>query len=272
MKKLNIFKTFDVFFRLILEFLFVFVWCRYYISNLLLSILLTVVFTAIIELLYIFILNKKNKNKSIKQQELSDMISYTNTFIYTEKTYSLNFFLELAKTKHCATKKSDYIIIDHITTKVVLFPFFMYKDFTADDLIYVYNKTKSSNPSKIIVCTNNIDSSVFKIIDKLPIKIFVLDYEQTYIKLLKEYNFYPKKTELASTPKQSFKQLISYALNKKRTKGYFFTSVLLLIYSFFIPYKLYYVIMSSILLLLSYFSFSNKKYNTPSSSSLLEIS
>ena len=272
MKKLNIFKTFDTFFRILLEFLFAFVWCRYYISSLLSSILASIFVTVIFEVLYIVILNKKTKNKSIKQQELNDIQAYTNTFVYGEQTNTANFFLELAKTKHTATKKSNFIIIDHTTSKVILYPYFMYKDFTADDLIYVYNKTKSINASKIIICTNTIESSTNKIIDKLPTKIFVLDHQQTYIQLLKEYNFYPQKTHLNSTTKQSFKQLVSYALNKKRTKGYFFTSVLLLFYSFFVPYKLYYVIMSSILLLLSYFSFSNTKFNNNLPHNVLEIS
>lgn len=272
MKILNILKTFKVFFRLILIFLFVFVWCRYYIYNLWLSLLVSAIITFIIEFVFNIILNKKNKNKNIKQSELNDILSYTNSFIYNEKTKTTDFFLNLVKTKYLATKHNDLIIIDHISTKVILHPNFMYRDFTADDLIDTYNKAKKFNPTKIIICTNNIDNSTQKIINQLPIKTIVLDYQQTYLQLLKPYNVFPEKTELTPTPKQTLKQLVYYALNKKRTKGYFFTSVLLLLCSFTVPYKLYYVIMSSILLLLSYFSFVNLKFNKQSLTDILEIS
>lgn len=271
MKKINLFKTFDVFFRLTLLFLFVFVWCRYYINNFWLATLVTLIITVVIEVLYNIILNKKNKNQKNSLIKIAEIEKYINTFVYGEQSYTLNFFLKLACSRHNASKKSDYIIIEHPDSKIILYPKFMYREFNADDLIYIHNKVKPIKPSKIIICTNTIDSSALKICSKLNINIVILDYMETFKKLLEPYNLFPTQTELKTSSKQTIKQLIAYALNKKRTKSYFLTSVLLLFCSFLVPYKLYYVIMSSILLVLSFISFSNVRFNKNTPIKLLDI-
>lgn len=272
MKKFSIFKTFDVFFRVFIIFLICFVWCRYFVSNLFLSLFLTIILTTLIEVAYRFFMKAKNKKNNFKTEQAEQIEEYINSFVFLENSYAVNFFYNLSKINHSATKKSNYIIIQNEHSKIILFPYFLYRDLNVDDLISIYNKAKKEIPTRIIICTNKIENNAIKLSHKLQIETFILDGIQTYEKLIKKYNYFPIKTKLKSLPKITFKDLCSYALNKKRTKGYLITSILLLFSSFIVPYKIYYVVMSSLLLIFSLISFTNPKYNKIDTVELLDVS
>ena len=174
--------------------------------------------------------------------------------------FCIDFFYNLTKQKHNAIKKNKYILIQHPTKNIILYPYFIYRNFCADDLIDIYNKVKKLSVNRLIICTNNIENEVIKLANKLCLEIFVLDGKDTYFELLKKYNYYPPELKFIEN-KNKFKDLLSYALNKKRTKGYFISSILLLFSSFLVPYKLYYVIISTILLTLAFVSYINPKFN-----------
>ncbi len=271
MKRFNFFKTFDAFFRILIIFLACFVWCRYFIDNLWLSLIATIFLTLTIDLTINFVKNKRQKKKNIYKEEDEKIQQYINTFIFSEDNFSVNFFYELAKIKHQAQKKNKYIEIVNTNKKIILFPYFIYRDFNTDDLVLVYNKTKKEMPSRLIICTNTIDNNAIKLAQKLPLDVYILDGNQVYEKLLKKYNYFPYLTKLKSETKIGFKEILSYALNKKRTKGYFIASVILLLSSFFVPYKIYYVVMATLLLILSLVSFSNPKYNKIENIELLDL-
>lgn len=270
MKHFNIFKTFDVFFRIVVIFLICFVWCRYFINNLWISLIITAILTLSIDFLIKFVLNKKNKKQKAKIDEQETIQNYINSFIFSDDSFCVNFFSELAKQKHNVIKKSKFIQIEHTCNRVILYPYFVYRDFNVDDLICILNKVKSLYPAKIVICTNKIDPLALKLSSKLPIKTIILDAIDTYNSLLVKYNYYPPLTKLSDTSKPTMKYFLSYALNKKRTKGYFIASLFLLFSSFLVPYKIYYVIMSSILLMLSFISYINPKFNKKENIELLE--
>ncbi len=270
MKNFSIFKTFDMFFRIVVIFLICFVWCRYFIDSLWLSLILTVILTLSIDFFIKFLFNRKTrKNKAILDEQ-EKIQNYINSFIFSDDSFSVNFFCDLAKKKYNVIKKTKFIQIEHTCNHVILYPYFMYREFNADDLITVFNKVKSLHPKKIVICTNKIDSLATKLSAKLPIKTILLDYIDTYNQLLVKYDCFPPMTKLNEQQKPNMKYLLGYALNKKRTKGYFIASLFLLFSSFIVPYKIYYVIMSSILLTLSFISYINPKFNKKENVELLE--
>ena len=121
MKRFNFFKTFDAFFRILIIFLACFVWCRYFIDNLWISLVATIFLTIIIDLTIKFIKNKRQKKKNTYKEEDEKIQQYINTFIFSEDNFSVNFFYELAKIKHQAQKKNKYIEIVNTNKKIILF-------------------------------------------------------------------------------------------------------------------------------------------------------
>ena len=196
------------------------------------------------------------------QKERQKIDGYIKTFIFNDDLYSVNFFYKLASKRHNASKTRRFVTITHPDSKIILFPFFLYRAFDADDLIFIYNNMKSQNFNKLIICTNKITPDAVKLCKKINNNIILLDGEQTYLKLLLEYNYFPEITQnFDEVEKLSYKDLLAYIFNKKRTKGYFFSSLILLVSSFIVSYNIFYVVMSSLLLILALISFINPKFN-----------
>lgn len=262
MKKFIVFEIVSIFFRLLLIFLISFIWLRYITRDFKLSVAVSIFLTLAIDFTIKFFGDKKKRKGIARQKEKLEIESYINSFIFNDDAYSVNFFHQLASKRHSAIKNRRFVTITHPDSKIILFPFFLYRPFDADDLIFVYNNLKSQNFSKLIICTNKINSDVFKLCKKINSNIILLDGEQTYIKLLLEYNCYPDKClQTEDLNKFTWNDLLTYALNKKRTKGYFFSSLILLFSSFLVSYNIYYVVMSSLLLILALISFTNPRFN-----------
>ena len=271
MKRLFIFKTLDSFFRLFLIFLIVFVWIRYFINSFWLSFLLSIAITFTLDILYLLIKNKKQNKLNIKNEEQDKIECYINTFIYSAKKYNVDFFYKLCKTKYTVIKKTNYVVISHPQTNIILYPLFLYRELNVDDVINCYNLAKHEKPKRIVICTNKVSHDLQKLVSKLNIEVVILDKQQTYFSLLKKFNFYPKITKIENSQKITFHQFLISALDKKRAKTYFISALFLLFSSFFVAYKIYYLIFSTILLILCFLCLLSHKFNKPIDKKILDI-
>ncbi len=265
-----VFKTLDAFFRLFIIFLVCFVWIRYFVDSFWISLAITLLISLSIDILYTFFKNKKNNKLNIKKEEENKIEGYINTFIYSDKKYCVDFFYELCKKKYNCIKKSNFIVIEHTNSTIVLYPMFLFRDFSIDDLIETVNKTKAHKPNRIVICTNKIALNLDKFSKTFPMEIVILDGQQTYFSLLKKYQFYPKITKFNNEQKINFKQFITIATDKKRAKSYFISALFLLFSSFFVSYKIYYLVFSTILLIMCFICLRPNKTKPQTSSNILE--
>lgn len=261
MKKLKIYSVFDTFFRLLVIFLIVYVWVYYLLRTIWLSVVVTSILTLMIDFAFRFIKHKKNKKQSIHFNLKQKKENCINSLIFDDNKSVLAFFLSLAKSKHTAQQKSDYIIVSHPDKKIILFPKFIYRDFDLDDFIEIDNKLKKENANRIVICTKSISPNVYAYAKYKTENYVLLNGEQTFDLLFEKYQIFPQIKQIKIQEKTSINDILRIALNKKRTKGYFLSSVLLLFSCFIVPYKLYYCIMSSLLLILSFVSFYNPTFN-----------
>ena len=266
-----LFKAFNMIFRISLIFLICLIWFRYFIDNFWLSFVYTILTTIIIEIgLHFFLRGRKEKElMKAKDEARAEQIATTFAFNHEE---SLNFFYALAKSRHKSTKRSKYVLIEHAQTdenenkkifKTVLFPAFSLSNFMPQDLVEILSKLKKVEFSKLVICAKDVSREAITLSKQIEnIDIIILDKKDCYNKLLKPYNMFPENlTTLKTSTKMKIKELVAFSLNKKRSRGYFFASIVLLISSFIFRMNLYYVIMSTILLLLSLISFILPKYN-----------
>ncbi len=270
MKKLFIFKTLDAFFRLFIIFLIVFVWIRYFVDSFWISLFISILTTFAIDIVFAYLKNKKQNKLNIKKQEQENIDEYINTFIYCDKKYCIDFFYKLCSKNYSTIKKSKYLIISHPETNIILYPIFLYRQLCVDDVIECYNTVKKEKPKRIIICTNSYENNVSKFTSTLGIETLLLDKQQTYISLLKKYEMYPKITKINNANKMTFKQIILLALDKKRAKSYFISALFLLFSSFFVYYKIYYLIFSTLLLIMCFLCLVSFKFNKPISQQILD--
>ena len=87
-------------FRLVLIYFLVFVWVRYYSQNINFAIWITALITFFIEVLIRLFSGKKQKNMSLKQEDINKMEAITNTLIFNQATYTNTYFYNMVKTKY----------------------------------------------------------------------------------------------------------------------------------------------------------------------------
>lgn len=271
-KNINVFALIGVLSRLFLEFLIVLVWLRYFVKDFTIAIVSTMLVVVLFECV-LFLINKKRRTKNGNKKETQKKIDdIAMTFLFSDDSQNLNFFQKLASKKHKATKKSKYVVVENPNKKVVLVPFFTYQNFSCDNLLFCINTTKKENPQKLVITTNGVDQDVFALAKHFEdFEIVVLDKTDTFFKLLKFYDCYPEiNTKLSQKTKPSRQDILAHAFNRKRSKGYFFASCILLISSFVVRKNLYYIISSSLLLILALVSHFNPRFNKFSPNNVLD--
>ena len=254
MHKLRFIVQFSI--RFFMFFLLSFIWLRFLIK----PIILTIVISTLTALFFEFSLNiiylKKNNNKKLKLKEKEDAenmflsLSITNKFV--------DFFNKLASTRHNTEKKLNYIVVKHKDYNVILYPFIFFKTLEPDDINKIILDLKNENYKKLVICCNESSKNTDKHIKNFEFEIVILDKYETYLSLYKFYNYFPEIT-LSYKPikKEGFKDLLALSFNRSRTKGYLFSAIVLLFSSFFIKFNLYYSIFSSLLIIFAFISLFN---------------
>lgn len=272
MKKFNF--ILQEFLKILLLFLISFVWTRYFLKKLWLTILVSsiiVVFSYGI----MTITNKKKKTKTkLKQKEMENAENSFLSLACQGKTKSIDFFANLANKKHQNIKKNkSYVVIYHEkeNVKTVLCFDSSFDGLNITKFMEIYTKIKQENATKIVICCKEVsDKNLQTFLSNFDEKILILNQYDTYEKLYKYYDFYPKITNTYKSDKKLlFKDCLSYSFNKKRTKSYLFSALILIFCSLFVRASLYYCIVSSVLIICAIISQFNKLYNQKITSEIL---
>lgn len=270
--KINIFTIISVLARAFLEFLVAFVWIRYFVKDFATALISSLLFVILVEVCLVFIRKNKQKKNGSKKELQKKIDDITLTFLFSDDNENLKFFHKLACLKHKATKKSKYIVVENPNKKIVLIPFYTYKNFSCDNLLYCINTTKKENPAKVVITTGGVDQDVYKLAKHFQdFEIIILDKTDTFNKLLKFYDCFPEiNTKLENETKPTKQEILSMSLNRKRSKGYFLASFVLLLSSFIVRKNIYYLIFSSLLLVLALVSYFNPRFNKVAPNNILD--
>ncbi|MBE7082814.1 MAG: hypothetical protein E7378_04005 [Clostridiales bacterium] len=202
----------------------------------------------------------------------------TNTFIFMPQDQILEFFCNLANTKHKAKIIDNFVVIGE-KSFTILSPHFNNDGLNCDKLIETYNQISKmfaqniefNNIKKIIICTNKNKENVDFVVDNFCLSTIILDAKQTYLQLLKAYEFYPKITvQEKPKAKNTFKKLLAIAFDKKRTKSYVLSALFMFFASFFVFYKIYYLIVATLLLSFAILCQTNLPFNKVEKEKLIE--
>ena len=238
-----------------------FLWLNYFLDSIFLTIFVAVAISVFFEISTL-LFSQKSKNKlnlkSTEKEEAENMF-----FSLIKEENCIDFFLNLAKTRHKdCDKKKDYVIIHHNDKNALLYPFVKFDTLSLDDVILIINKTKKEKPEKIVILCNEYDKDLLKFVKNFDIEILILNKYETYGMLYKEYDYFPKITiKFKKEGKLAAKDLLTSAFDKSKSKSYIFSAIILLVLSFFVKMSIYYLIFTSILLLFAIFSLFNTKFN-----------
>lgn len=261
MRKLNL--IFQEILKFVLIFLLIFVWLRYFLRNLWLSILVTTIVSGMTYGILFFLGKRKHDKLGLKMKEKEEAQNMFFSLACADKP--MDFFASLATKKHDnIVKHKEYIVIKHPeNVSIVLFADFSFQGLKIGRFMEIYKHVKKEKASKIVICCKFVaDKEIFSFVQNFQEKFLFLDEFATYQQLYKYYGCFPEITHKCQAEnKMTFKDFVAYSFNKKRTKGYLFSALVLIFSGLFVRATIYYCIIASILVVFALISQFNPLYN-----------
>lgn len=236
---------------------------RYLIRRLWLATVISTLLTVAIYLVLFFITRRKKVQFGMKIKEKEDAENIFLSLAF--ESNPMDFFYKLAtKRHHDVTKHKNHLTIkyEHEGVKTVLWFDNSFEGLNVPRLCEIYSKIKKENATKLVICCyENSDKNLPSFLRTFKEKIVILDRYQTYEKLYKLYDCFPEITKTYPKEKSmAFKDLMRYSFNKKRTKSYLFSAIILILSGLFVRVSIYYCLIASLLIvfaLISQFNTSN---------------
>ena len=257
---MKVFKTsyiFDFVLGTSVLFFIIFVWTRYFLHDFWLTIIISAGLTFLTASVYQIVTAKKNKRKSISKQELNNAESISTGFLLSPKQEILKHFFDKLNAKYNTKIKSDFLLVND----KVLKPIYNTQIITDKEVVECYLKTKDLNVKKIIITCKKADESCYAVQKLITDKeIIILNEYEAYENIFKPLQFEIPNFKIIKT-KKNLSYYLNFALNKSKSKNYFFVSIFLLFASFVLRYNLYYIAFASITGMLGLYSYFNTKFN-----------
>lgn len=267
MKKSYFSFVFDFLFYTFIIFLITFIWVRMIVHNNALIWVYSVSITFLISMILFIILKKKIYNFSVSKKETIQKQKILNSLIFEQRTNVLNFLLKFFN-DYDKKKHKDYLLITNKTTneKYLVFEDFSLSSLELDKIVDFVKISQKEKVNKLYIFCSSFSSSANNFCKNLKtVKIKLVNFDNFYSNYVKKQNIFPEFEErYIEKSRYSFKELLSIAFNKNKTKQYFFTGIIFLIGSIFLRYNIYYLIFTSIMFLFCLFSYFNKTYNKKS--------
>lgn len=249
--------------KIMLVFLLSFIWTRYFFRKLWLATLISAAICAAVYALMLIFRGKRNNKAGLKLKEKEDAENMFLSLACEDKP--MDFFEKLAKKHHeNVTKNKEYLVIHHPEgVATVLFADLSFEGLNVPRFMQIYAKIKKEKATKIVICCKSVtDKNLGMFLSSFKEKFLILDEFETYQKLFKFYDCFPPITrKYGQAKKMTFKDYLSYSFNKKRTKGYFFSALILVFCGLFVRMTIYYCVMASVLVTFALISFFNPRYN-----------
>ncbi len=223
-----------------------FLWCNYYIKNIKISLISSIIITISILIISISIKQMRGKKLQLKKSNAQAFENFKLHLQYCQNSEILEIIC-CPQILNKLQAKSPY----HYHTNI----FDIFILLNTDDIFKAFNERTTNN---IIIVTNrNVD---------IPFRL-----ENLQIKLVNENELYAlaKEKDLKfgvlvnhkKTKKYSPKDVLCILLCKEKSKSYFSFALLLLFSSLFTPFGTYYIIFSTFFFVLSLFCRFNKFFN-----------
>ena len=238
--------------NVVLSILF-FAWIRFYTKNWVFSLCIGILASLFMSLLLFAYFSSKSEKKSILFAKHHKLNNLKYTLLCSTDTKNIEFFTNILKSKYYVKKSRKALLLApntsqnemHSTLHSIVFKYINKIECTLDDILCLLTLANSLKIQKVEILAHSYSKGISdfcKAIDNFEIKLLNFDtffdefeYECSPIVIFKK----PSKINLS--------QLKNIILDKKRSKNYLLFGLLLLITSFLVPFKLYYLISGSIL-------------------------
>ena len=263
-EKIKISSIFDFIFFNVALFLILFAWSNFILKKRIIALIVSLSLLVAINIARIiyksFFGTKKTKN--VGKNKNYDL--YMLCLITNSKKENFELFSKILKDKKpIKTRLSNFMMFESDKTSAISFDFEsqLLKQENALKLILFAIKNKIEKLSILCCGCSSKDKLFFENIKEIKVKVF--EKNQICSLFFEKSQIFPKKLfEVKNIEKIKFKSLIKISLDRKKSKSYFISGLLIFLCSLIVRYNIYYVIMSSIMFFLSIMCKQNKKEAT----------
>ena len=248
MSRFKFINIIDTFFISLATMLIIFAWLQFFIKNIIVSLILSAILS--VSIMYFFRhIRSKKQERYLNAAAKTTSIAKFKLAIQTISNTKLTLLIKRLISKQYEVKvvKGDIkVVIDntlHILTT------HLNSELTESKLLEIIKTKLSDNLTILCLSVNNDVKSICNaFINK---KITLISVEQLY-DLFEQKNITIDTSNIdLSKSKITFKEILKGAIKRNKSKGYFFSGLILLLTSLIIPYKIYYVLFSTTLFTLS---------------------
>src|SRR5574344_474094 len=258
MKVTKLSKVFDFIFGASFLFLVIFILTRYFLHDIVFTLLLSLILTMCICTIFHILYKNKAKKTNFSKKEAENAQKIANFYLFSTQTEILQNYYIFLNAKYSVTKKTEFLMINNS----ILYPIFKCEKICDRDILSAYTKTKKIKNYKLIITCKAFDEYAKQITNSVTDKeIVLLDADESYKNIYKPLSFTVPNFESKKESKKDFHNFLNLALNKSRTKGYVLIAIFLLISSFVLRYNIYYIVFASLTSILALYSYFNLKFN-----------
>lgn len=249
MSKFKIVNLFDKLFITIAIFLIAYAWINFYIRNLWVTFVASIIVTfATVFVLYYF-LTKKSAKLATTNKEKADINKLFYIFRLTPKEGRYNLLKSALEKTHKTELKNGVLTYFNQDKLHLVIIATKYENITQTELLNLLDEFLHVKADVIdIVCNDSavINANIFK--DKT---INFITKKELY-SLFKNANITLDDSNINTTPpKLKFKDILYGMFTPNKAKGYFLCGLVLIFSSIILPYHAYYVVVGSMLMLFS---------------------
>lgn len=252
MQKIKISSLIDGVFKYTATFFLFFIWIRYFVDNLIFAIFISLLSAFfVIKIIESFVFSKNVKTE-VKKELKKDIDSYMLSLYLNSDEENLEFFYSILK-KDGAVKENGFIVQG---TRALL-PIFNKSEISFEEILKPLMRAKKLGYNKIIICCNSCKISSFKLDG---ISLEVLEKEAVFLNIFSKYEVFPEV--FLQNPKNKisvFKLLLKNIISKGKAKSYFLFAIVTFVFSYFVMFRIYYLIACNVFLLFAIICLFNKK-------------
>lgn len=240
--------------------LIIFIWIKYYVKSLYLSLLYTAIAMAVLIIAFDIIFRRKKSSDDVKDKIKKEQIM--NQLCFNSAAENFELFSNLLSKRYEVENKKTCLLIKKDGQIKAVFLKFSPSKLGQGNVIEAVKESKELGVQKILILCNGAQNNAYSFaacVDGYDITI--LDDKAVY-ELMKRYQTFPEiNQKINKFPKNlQLKEIAAIALSRKRVKGYFFASLLLLFSSFFVRYSIYYRVFATILLIMALVAMKDFKF------------
>ncbi len=236
-------------------FIFSMIWTRYFLRDLVVSLILSVAASIVTLYIFLYFSLRRDKFYKISKAENNRYDDFFNFVLLSNPSVVWDILSRALD--HCK-KVNDFVI--EVTNMDS--PFYLYNltgtAVVCKDNIIGYIKANLISPSAtgaIVVIDIDSDAKTF-ILDYLP-NIDILDCKDLYT-IFTTLNIMPKDMPKCEKKHSTMRSILRLAISHHLFKNYILSSIVVALSSIFVRFKIYYLIFSTILLALAFASYFNK--------------